>query len=326
MDSDKSQQGSPKVTAWERFASKMAALGIDPLGPPIGENDPRFDEVQAIIAEFGGDAPLPPLPPNWEGLRPVDFDGTFAGIGRWLDFEWWQIIAKTTFPGAGQTSLAHLNVVIRNAYRAFAYFQVANPPKRAARATEIAVARERVEALVAFIRSKLRSGWQSPITDQPKAGKIEIAKWADLGIGIDDDWTYYAFSPCPENGEKVKLKNAMILPLKGKTRWPKVLPCFARSDDGKTADQEELAAELGYYKKGDVTNAQAFDAGMVGKAKAVRDKLRITMADLGEILRRFIATDKTKVFESNGDYYRTEFTTRHLFRDDDGYVTFGRLQ
>jgi len=179
--------------------------------------------------------------------------------------------------------------------------------------------------LAAFVRSTLKSGWESPTTDPPKEGKIEIDHWRDLGIGIDEDWTYYAFSRCPERGQRVRLKDAKPLPLKGKARWPKVLPCFARSDDGKTADQEELAAELGYYKKGNVTKAQAFDAGLE-KAKNVRDKLRVTMAGLGEILRRFIATDKTKVFESNGDCYQTEFTTRHLFRDVDGHITFGRVQ
>jgi hypothetical protein len=84
-------------TTWELFTAKMVALGIDPLGLPIDEDDPRFDEVQALLAEFGGVAPLPPLPPHWEGHRPVDYDGTVAGIGRWLDFEWRQIIAQGTF-------------------------------------------------------------------------------------------------------------------------------------------------------------------------------------------------------------------------------------
>ena len=317
----------PELTAWERFKAKMVALGINALGPSVDEDDPHFDEVQAILAEFGGVAPLPPLPPKWEGLRPVDYDGTLEGLGKWLDFERRQIVAQDIFPGAGQTSLAHLNTVIRNAYRAFAHFQVSDPPKREGRATEIVVAKKRVEDLAAFVRSKLKSGWQSPTTDQPKEGKIAIDRWADLGIGIDEDWSYYAFSPCPELGQRVRLKDAMKLPLKGKARWPKVLPCFARSDDGKTADQEELIQELGYFKKGKVSTDQAvFDEGLKGKAKDARETLKDTMADLGRELRGFIATNKTKVFESNGDYYQTEFTTRHFFRNDDGRITFGKAK
>ena len=121
---------TPELTTWERYKAKMAALGIDPLGPPVGEDDPHFDDFQSILAELGGIAPLPPLPPNWEGNRPVDYDGTLAGIGRWLDFEWRQTVAQGIFPGAGQASLAHLNAVVRNVYRAIAYFHIADPPTR----------------------------------------------------------------------------------------------------------------------------------------------------------------------------------------------------
>ena len=329
----------PEATSWERFAARMAALGIDPLKPSIGEDDPHFDELHAILCEFGGVAPLPPLPLNWKGIRPVDYDGTVEGIGRWLEFEWRHTLAQSIFPGAGETSLDNLNEVIRNAYRAFAHFQIVDPPKREARATTIPVAKQRLEDLVAFVRLKMKSGWESPTTDRPKEGIVVIDRWANLGIGIDDDMkgklTCYAFVPCPELGARVRLKDGVVLPLKGSKRWPKVLPCFARSDDGMTADIEELEMELGYWKKGDIRAAQAlfndeqavFDEGLKEKGKTARRTLTTTMADLGEKLRKLVAPKhEATVFESNGPIYRAAFTTRHLSLDGDGNITFGRAE
>ena len=88
------------------------------------------------------------------------------------------------------------------------------------------------------------------VIDHPQQGQIEIARWCDLGIGIGVG-KYYAFTPCPENGERVRLKDATMLPLVGE-RWRKVLECLALSRDGKTATKAELVMTLGYLKKGEV--------------------------------------------------------------------------
>ena len=48
----------PEPTPWDGFKSKMAALGIDPLKPFVGEDDPRFEDLQTILAEFGGNGPV----------------------------------------------------------------------------------------------------------------------------------------------------------------------------------------------------------------------------------------------------------------------------
>jgi len=313
---------SKKRIAWECFAAKMAALGLDPLGPPVDEDHPHFDDLQAVLAQFCGIAPLPPLPPHWEGHRPADYDGTLAGIGRWLDFEWRQIVARDIFPGAGETSLAHLNEVIRNAYRAIAYFQVANPPTREARAMEIAVAKKRIEGLVEFVRSKLKSGWQSAAADRPKEGIVKVTRWRDLGIGIGVD-KYYAFPQCPELGQQVRLMDGKTLPLVGE-RWRQVLECLALSQDGKTATKAELVMKLGYLKKGEVRDDYARHEQLTVANTALK-KLRPTMGDLGRELRNLIVTaDLTKVFTSNNDDYLAAFTSRHLIRDSDGNFFFRR--
>jgi hypothetical protein len=156
-------------------------------------------------------------------------------------------------------------------------------------------------------------------------GQLAIAHWADLGIGIDDDWTYRAFSPCPATAELVKLKDGVVLPLVGE-RWKKVLECFASSTDGKMARRNELLVRLGKVQKGEVSEDQAvYDEGLVAKAKSLSKLLSATMADLARELRECVATtNNTTVFESNGDTYKAAFTTRHLFRDGDGNITFGR--
>jgi hypothetical protein len=153
-------------------------------------------------------------------------------------------------------------------------------------------------------------------------GTLAFDRWSDVGIGIDDDWIYYGFVPCPSQWERVKLKDGVPLPLKG-DRWKKVLPCFARSDDGKTADKDELAQELGYYKRGEI-KADHARAELVEKTKTVSTRLKNTLADLSREIRNQVTTlDTTKVFESQGDTYQAAFTSRHLFRDEDNHITFG---
>jgi hypothetical protein len=305
---------------WERYQQQMEALGLDPREPLVGEEDPRFDAVEAILAEYGGTAPLPP---NWEGLRPWDCNGTLAGVESWLEREWRETVRRQIFPGAGETSLAHLNAVIRNAYRVFAYLQIVDPPQREARATTIRVAEERLTNLLFFVRRKCKD-YHAPQAEPPKQGTILIERWRDLAVGIDDDWGYYAFSPCPDYGARVTLKDAFVLPLKG-TRWKKVLPCLARSADGKTGEKSELVLELGYCKKGNISEDRA-KADLLEETKKASNVLKNTMGDLGRELRDCVQiTDKTTVFQSNGSIYKAAFTTRHLLRNSDGNIVFGKV-
>ncbi len=164
---------------------------------------------------------------------------------------------------------------------------------------------------------------QTLVSDRPH-GKIETDRWADLGIGIGVG-KYYAFPKCPELGQRLRLMDAIEILLVG-DRWPKVLECLAVSRDGKTAAKAELVQRLGYLKKGDIPEDFARDQQLTVANNAM-NKLRHTMADLARELRGFIdMTDKTKVFERNGDDYLAAFTTRHLLRDDDGNYSFGEAR
>jgi len=41
-----------KQTAWREFCRKLEAIGVDPYAPYIPANDPRHEQVVAIVAEY----------------------------------------------------------------------------------------------------------------------------------------------------------------------------------------------------------------------------------------------------------------------------------
>lgn len=41
-----------KQAAWRRFCEQLEALGVNPHSPEVPEDDPRHEQVQAIVAEY----------------------------------------------------------------------------------------------------------------------------------------------------------------------------------------------------------------------------------------------------------------------------------
>jgi hypothetical protein len=320
---------------WEQYRQQITALELDPRNPFVEEDDSRFDKVRAILTKYGGVVP-PPLPQGWEGRRPVDYDGTLAGIGRWLTSELQQIAGDKIFCNGENLSLGRLNEVVRNAYRALAHLEIEVTPTRLPRATEIADAVQRIQGLAVFVRSKIKESWQSQRQEQLDripSGSITVARWSDVGIGIHEKG-YYAFSPCPGENTQVAVCKGIPLELKG-WRWRTVLECFARSADGRTATKNALVQKLGYIATEDTsrwTKSDAYEEGLTKKAHIARDKLTRTMADLARELREVvILTEKTKVtpvvFDGKGDgnCYQAAFAAaRHLVRDESRNYWFGQ--
>jgi hypothetical protein len=164
---------------------------------------------------------------------------------------------------------------------------------------------------------------------------LRVTRLDDLGIGIDKDGSYLAFLPCPEFGAQVAITSATKLNLKGE-RWPKVLELLANSEDGRTAKKSDLIYYLRYFRGG--TPREIFQSGSheshdekqaryekLEKAKESLRKLTDTMADLGRLLKKQVATDDNTIpFESvSTEHYRAAFTTRYLFRDNEGRRRFG---
>lgn len=317
-----------EMEAWEKYRQQMEAMGLDPREPHVGEDSPHFEKVQAILAQFGGVAPLPPLPPQWKGDRPVDYDGTLEGVGKWLDSEIRTIHGDKAFCGGENTGLLQLNEVIGNAHRVLQHLGIEDPPKRLPRATAIEDAVKRIENLAAFVDGKIKEGWQSAKQDQlvavsTDANPLYITRWGDLGIGIHEKM-YYAFTQCPRRGERVALRTAHLLELPGE-QWRALLDCLARSSDGKTVEKSELAQEFGYFKKGDVDSKKAaYDELSV---KAALHRVTPAMANLAKKLRQLVSCeDKTVVFKAVGDNYEAVFLTQYLLRDEERQYRFGKAK
>jgi hypothetical protein len=158
----------------------------------------------------------------------------------------------------------------------------------------------------------------SPVSGHP------VLNLKDLGIGFDEV-CYWAFSPCPTTGEIVRLTSDHSLRLPGK-RWPAVLQCFARSDDGKTARKSELITVLGLQKRGKYSTTQTQADRLTQHSGRAPRTLSSTMAYLGRKLRKALrAEGGLTVFDGqeNSDYYHAFFTCRGLLRGEDGAYRFG---
>jgi hypothetical protein len=196
-----------------------------------------------------------------------------------------------------------------------------------------------VKDVIAFVRREISSphsaetapGVSKPGTHPIRPGRdstspvFTIDRWSSLGIGISEESCYLALSPCPANGEPVRVTEAVQLELRGK-RWLKVLQLLARSPDGRTARMSDLVTDLGYFKNVGrrISEEQAeYDEGLKREAKSARGALRSAMADLGRELRQLIATeDTTTVFEMSGENYQAAFTVGFLLQDQNRRTEF----
>jgi hypothetical protein len=149
--------------------------------------------------------------------------------------------------------------------------------------------------------------------------------WDRLGIGIADKG-YLGFTSCPDTGAIVFLSQGVPLPLKGK-RWPVVLGCFARSEDGRTARKADLLTDLGYIRIGKLSNNQALYEERLREMKRASRQLTSAMADLGQQLDKIISAPRQQPVFTAGvavESYTALFTTRVLQKGEDGTFRFLR--
>ena len=66
----------------------------------------------------------------------------------------------------------------------------------------------------------------------PAPSLLVVTSWSQLGIGIDEERSIYAFKPAPGFGEEVRMSNGTSLLFPGK-RWPVLLELASRSSDGR---------------------------------------------------------------------------------------------
>ena len=168
------------------------------------------------------------------------------------------------------------------------------------------------------------------VSDDVDETVLEVERWADLGIGIDEDGSYLAVTPCPECGSVFPKQKAVKLDLPGK-QWPALLDLLARSAEGNTASKSEVMLRFGYLKRGDVSadslEELKRDSAKMHMVDQARTRLTGAMGNLARRLR-----DQVKVASPEGpvlsvnepEIVRAGFVVRHLFRGKDGKLRFGR--
>lgn len=313
------------TNTYDKYSHDIAALGLDPAHPVVSEDDPRFEQVAAILELFGGSPPAPPLPAGWQGRCPLGYEPTLGWLTDWLENEQRKLTGDQVFCGSRNVSLLHLNTVIANTFRALADFGVEDLPKHPLKATTIPQAADQIASLHAFVRRRIRAEAEATAVPAVPAASVPLG---DMAIGIDmtaAGIAYYLFSPCPDPGERIRLRKAISLPLAGQ-RWLKVLDCYARSKDGRTARNSDLTHALGYMKTGEMDAERAqFSEHLTCQEHPPRKRLRQTMADLSREFRQAIKADgKLAVFESRQEFYVAAYVVRELCRDADRNIRFGK--
>ena len=76
-------------TAWRRFCEQQEALGVDPYLPKVPEDDPRYQQVQAILGEYeAAVSEAPALSPDWERTSTDRRCLVTARAGELPAFQW----------------------------------------------------------------------------------------------------------------------------------------------------------------------------------------------------------------------------------------------
>lgn len=297
--------------------------------PHVPNDDPRHPTVQSILAKHGGAPPLPPLPLGWEGSRPTCYDGTLHGLVEYLH---WGLFAEADdddYPRAGP--IFHYNRVLRNAHRLLHALGICDLLDGLPKAVNVCDGMGQIHGLLDFVRMKIAESQQVAEPQDAEPARVpdvmRIPGWGRLGIGIhakQNELQYIGFSPCPSLGANVNLNDGILLPLRGR-QWSRVLPCFTRSVDGRTARIDDLVLELGFFRKVMHDHEQDEYEAKSSQATTAYKKLRNAMADLGRKLREVVRIDRADaVFQRSGDEYRAAFTAAHILRDEKQHFTFGK--
>ena len=108
-----------------------------------------------------------------------------------------------------------------------------------------------------------------------------IDRWSDLAIAIAGRTTFYAFTTCPNFGQKVERGQATTLSLEG-DYWKPLLDCLAESEDGRTVSKGDLMIALRLLVPGELSEEAARSGDdLYDQVRVPGEKLRKTMSDLG---------------------------------------------
>jgi hypothetical protein len=162
--------------------------------------------------------------------------------------------------------------------------------------------------------------------------RMEVQRWGDLAIGIDENGRYLAVSLCLERAQVFPKEKAVTLDLPG-DQWKSLLDLFAESPNGNTAEKLDVMTAFKYltpgkYKRADLPE-MAGDSKTMEELESARDRLTRAMADLARKLRRQVkvpeSAGSSRVLSvAAGRQVTAAFTVRYLIRDEKGKLCFGK--
>ena len=154
--------GTLDPLSWRLYWDALEKLGVDPYSPTVPEDDPRFEQVQAAIAEYRARvSPQQSLPPGWEGCQPLDPIENLANVARWLQDQW-RSVRSTEMGGEAYTSLALDQALraVRNGFRLLEFLGLEHRPPRPLLATTLPDAKKQIDNLEHWVRQKEKQGWK----------------------------------------------------------------------------------------------------------------------------------------------------------------------
>jgi hypothetical protein len=150
-----------KQAAWRRFCERLETLEVDPYSPKVPEDDPRHEQVQAIIAEYHGTPqPLFPLPESWEGASPLFTITSLEDVSRWIRDEWSMVTSSRLGSEDGFFQAKNrATQTIRNTHRILDTLKIEDRPERQAPAESLEDCEQQFQHLEQWFREKHTSGW-----------------------------------------------------------------------------------------------------------------------------------------------------------------------
>lgn len=145
-----------KQAAWRQFCEQLEALGVNPHSPEVPEDDPRHEQVQAIVAEYRG-IPLPlfSLPESWEGTPPLLTITSLDDVARWLRDERSNVTATRMGSEDGFYQAKYrANQTIRNAHRILDDLGIEDRPERQPPADSLEECEQQFHQLEQWFREK----------------------------------------------------------------------------------------------------------------------------------------------------------------------------
>jgi hypothetical protein len=166
-----------KRQAWGRLCTQLEPLGIDPYAPQVPSDDPRYSQVQAALVEYKvAIGEVVPVPPLWEGCRPLRAITDLASLDDWLQEQWNSTLA-TEMGGERYKAdaFAQATRAVRNGFRALAWLGVEDRPERPLPAETLQVAKQQLAALEGWVLQGVKDGWTPSKERHPPKGGINSA-------------------------------------------------------------------------------------------------------------------------------------------------------